>query len=110
MWLIVGMAEPIAEDARRINVCADGLADKELLAKSALAQTRQRLGKAAPEWLFKQCRRTSGGWNDTLMVYGKVYKFLPSMVFFFEQRRLLNSENTLAQVIPLTIGGLRIQY
>ncbi|SUQ34096.1 transposase and inactivated derivative [Vibrio vulnificus] len=64
LWLIVGMTffrnEPIAEVARRMNVCTDGLADEELLAKSALTQARQRLGRAAPEWLFKQCGRTWG--------------------------------------------------
>ncbi|WP_187393562.1 transposase domain-containing protein, partial [Shewanella algae] len=64
LWLIVGMAffrnEPIAEVARRMNVCAEGLANEELLAKSALTQARQRLGKAAPEWLFRQCSHRWG--------------------------------------------------
>lgn len=59
LWLVVGMAffrnEPISEVARRMNICAEGLADEELLAKSALTQARQRLGKDAIEWLFKQC-------------------------------------------------------
>lgn len=64
LWLIIGMAffrnEPIAEVARRMNICAEGLADEALLAKSALTQARQRLGKAAPEWLFKQCGKVWG--------------------------------------------------
>ena len=64
LWLIVGMAffrnEPIAEVARRMNICAEGLADEALLAKSGLTQARQRLGKAAPEWLFKQCGQVWG--------------------------------------------------
>ncbi len=62
LWLIVGMAffrnEPIAEVARRMNICTVGLVDEELLAKSALTQARQHLGSAPPEWLFKQCGRT----------------------------------------------------
>ncbi|GAM62960.1 mobile element protein [Vibrio ishigakensis] len=79
LWLIVGMAffrnEPIAEVARRMNVCAEGLADEELLAKSALTQARQRLGKAAPEWLFKQCGRT---WVLSVIpaTHGKACKYL----------------------------------
>ncbi len=59
LWLVVGMAffrnEPIAEVARRMNICAEGLADEKLLAKSALTEARKRLGQGAVEWLFKQC-------------------------------------------------------
>ena len=48
LWLVLGMAffrnEPIAEVTRRMNICADGLADEALLAKSALTQARQQLG------------------------------------------------------------------
>ncbi|EPM75294.1 transposase-like protein, partial [Pseudomonas syringae pv. actinidiae ICMP 18886] len=48
LWLVVGMAlfrgEPIVEVARRLNICADGLANEVLLAKSGLSQARQRLG------------------------------------------------------------------
>ncbi len=64
LWLVVGMAffrnEPIAEVARRLNICADGLADEALLAKSALTQARQRLGKDALKWLFRQCAQRWG--------------------------------------------------
>ena len=55
----LGMAffrnEPISEVARRLNICAEGLANDALLADSALSQARQRLGKQPLEWLFKQC-------------------------------------------------------
>lgn len=64
LWLVVGMAffrnEPIAEVARRLNICAEGLADEKLLAKSALTEARKRLGKDAMSWLFKQCSHKWG--------------------------------------------------
>ena len=64
LWLVVGMAffrnEPIVEVARRMNICAEGLADEVLLAKSALTQARQRLGSEAPKWLFKKCSEVWG--------------------------------------------------
>lgn len=64
LWLVVGMAffrgEPIAEVARRLNICADGLANDVLLAKSGLSQARQRLGKQPVEWLFQQCANAWG--------------------------------------------------
>lgn len=64
LWLVVGMAffrnEPIAEVARRLNICADGLANDVLLADSALSQARQRLGKQPVEWLFRQCAAVWG--------------------------------------------------
>ena len=45
LWRVVGMAffrtEPIIEVARRLNICADGLAGEELLAKSSLSQDRK---------------------------------------------------------------------
>lgn len=64
LWLIVGMAffrnEPIAEVARRMNICAEGLADEALLAKRRLTQACQRLGSEAPKWLFKKCSEILG--------------------------------------------------
>ena len=64
LWLVVGMAffrnEPISEVARRLNICAEGLANDVLLADSALSQARQRLGKQPLEWLFKQCANVWG--------------------------------------------------
>lgn len=58
LWLVLGMAlfrnEPVAEVARRLNICAQGLASDCLLAKSGLSQARQRLGASPVEWLFKQ--------------------------------------------------------
>jgi len=62
--LVIGMAmfrnEPINEVARRLNICADGLAGDELLARSALSQARQRLGEEPMKWLFKQCASVWG--------------------------------------------------
>ena len=59
LWLVIGMAmfrnEPINEVARRLNICADGLATDELLARSGLSQARQRLGEEPMKWLFKRC-------------------------------------------------------
>ena len=75
LWLVLGMAmfrnEPISEVARRLNICAEGLATEELLARSALSQARQRLGEEPMRWLFKQCAQVWGSerypqddWND----------------------------------------------
>lgn len=64
LWLVVGMAffrgEPIAEVARRLNICSEGLASEVLLANSALSKARQRLGKKPVEWLFQQCANVWG--------------------------------------------------
>ncbi|KPY85295.1 Transposase [Pseudomonas syringae pv. spinaceae] len=64
LWLVVGMAlfrgEPIVEVARRLNICADGLANEVLLAKSGLSQARQRLGNQPVAWLFQQCANVWG--------------------------------------------------
>ncbi|NWO02233.1 MAG: transposase domain-containing protein [Idiomarinaceae bacterium] len=44
MWLVLGMAffrnKPIAEVARSLNISADGLANEQMLAKSAVTQAR----------------------------------------------------------------------
>lgn len=57
LWLVLGMAlfrnEPISEVARRLNICAQGLASDSLLARSGVSQARQRLG-AELQWLFRQ--------------------------------------------------------
>ncbi len=57
LWLVLGMAlfrnEPVAEVARRLNICAQGLAGEKLLAKSGLSEARKRLGAESVEWLFK---------------------------------------------------------
>jgi len=64
LWLVTGMAlfrnEPIAEVARRLNICADGLANESLLARSGLSEARQRLGAEPVEWLFKRTGRHWG--------------------------------------------------
>ncbi|NIP28177.1 MAG: IS4 family transposase [Phycisphaerae bacterium] len=64
LWLVIGMAlfrnEPVDEVARRLNICASGLASEELLARSALSQARQRLGNEPIKCLFKQSAATWG--------------------------------------------------
>lgn len=58
LWLVLGMAifreEPIHEVARRLNICAQGLASDSLLAKSGVTEARKRLGAQPVEWLFRQ--------------------------------------------------------
>ncbi|WP_369817598.1 transposase domain-containing protein, partial [Alcanivorax sp. HI0083] len=48
LWLVLGMAlfrnEPVCEVARRLNICAQGLATDSLLARSGVSQARRRLG------------------------------------------------------------------
>jgi len=64
LWLVIGMAlfrnEPVDEVARRLNICAHGLASDELLARSALSQARQRLGDKPIKCLFKQSAQVWG--------------------------------------------------
>lgn len=59
LWLVIGMAffrnEPIGEVARRLNICAEGLANDVLLAKSGITKARERLGEQPLSWLFRQC-------------------------------------------------------
>lgn len=59
LWLVIGMAffrnEPIDEVARRLNICAEGLANDVLLAKSGITKARERLGDQPLSWLFQQC-------------------------------------------------------
>lgn len=58
LWLVLGMAvfrdEPVHEVARRLNICAQGLASDSLLAKSGVTEARKRLGPQPVEWLFRQ--------------------------------------------------------
>lgn len=48
LWLVLGMAlfrdEPVHEVARRLNICAKGLASHVLLARSGISEARKRLG------------------------------------------------------------------
>lgn len=64
LWLVLGMAlfrnEPVCEVARRLNICAQGLATDSLLARSGVSQARRRLGSDPVEWLF---RRTGEQWG-----------------------------------------------
>ena len=112
LWLVVGMAlfrgEPVIEVARRLNICADGLANEVLLAKSGLSQARQRLGKQPVEWLFQQCANVWGyerypqdDWHGL--------KSLPLMAPYFERRKHPTCERILAQEIPPPIVKRLIQ-
>lgn len=64
LWLVIGMAlfrnEPVNEVARRLNICANGLANEALLARSGLSEARQRLGEEPLQWLFKRTGRHWG--------------------------------------------------
>ena len=64
LWLVIGMAlfrnEPIHEVARRLNICAQGLANESLLAKSGVSHARKRLGSEPIEWLY---RKTAHHWG-----------------------------------------------
>jgi len=63
LWLVLGMAlfrnEPVDEVARRLNICAQGLANDSLLARSGISKARQRLGSEPVKWLFQ---RTGEQW------------------------------------------------
>lgn len=65
LWLVLGMAlfrdEPVHEVARRLNICAQGLASDHLLAKSGVTEARKRLGADPVEWLF---RKTGNQWGN----------------------------------------------
>lgn len=64
LWLVLGMAlfrdEPVHEVARRLNICAQGLASDSLLAKSGVCEARKRLGADPVEYLF---RKTGQQWG-----------------------------------------------
>jgi hypothetical protein len=64
LWLLLGMAlfrdKPVHEVARRLNVCAQSLASKHLLARSGVTEERKRLGADPVEWLF---RKTGTQWG-----------------------------------------------
>jgi hypothetical protein len=64
LWLVLGMAlfrdEPVHEVARRLNICAQGLASDHLLARSGVTEARKRLGANPVEWLF---RKTGTQWG-----------------------------------------------
>jgi hypothetical protein len=64
LWLVLGMAlfrdEPVHEVARRLNICAQGLASDQLLARSGVTEARKRLGADPVEWLF---RKTGSQWG-----------------------------------------------
>ena len=64
LWLVLGMAlfrdEPVHEVARRLNICAKGLASEDLLARSGVTNARTRLGAAPVESLFRQTGKQWG--------------------------------------------------
>ncbi len=87
LWLVLGMAlfrdEPIGDVARRLNICAQGLANESLLARSGVSAARQRLGAEPLEWLFRKTgehwgreRYPDDSWNDlqVLAVDGAIFR------------------------------------
>ncbi len=75
LWLVLGMAlfrdEPVHEVARRLNICAQGLASDHLLARSGVTEARKRLGADPVEWLFRKTgtqwgaeRNDGDAWHD----------------------------------------------
>lgn len=64
LWLVLGMAlfrdEPVHEVARRLNICAQGLASLDLPARSGISQARARLGADPVEDLFRKCGQQWG--------------------------------------------------
>lgn len=75
LWLVLGMAlfrdEPVHEVARRLNICAQGLASDHLLARSGVTESRKRLGADPIEWLFHKTvtqwgaeRYDDDAWHD----------------------------------------------
>ena len=107
LWLVVGMAffnEPISEVARRLNICAEGLANDALLADSALSQARQRLGKQPLSGCCSNSAPMWGAGNVILKTIGTVYRSLPSMGPCSEPRICLNSEHISARVTPQPTG------
>ena len=52
--------EPVHEVARRLNICAKGLASENLLARSGVTNARVRLGAAPVEWLFRETGKQWG--------------------------------------------------
>ncbi|MNP03932.1 Transposase DDE domain protein [compost metagenome] len=63
--------EPVHEVARRLNICAQGLATDHLLARSGVTEARKRLGADPVEWLFRKTGTQWGGerysddaWHD----------------------------------------------
>lgn len=80
LWLVVGMAlfrgEPIVEVARRLNICAEGLANEVLLAKSGLH-------RRVSAWAISLCNGyfdsapMSGDTSVTRKTTGMGSRFLP---------------------------------
>jgi hypothetical protein len=65
LWLVLGMElfrdEPVHEVARRLNICAQGLACDHFLARSGGTEARQRRRADPVEWLF---RKTGHHWGS----------------------------------------------
>ncbi|EGU60154.1 hypothetical protein VINI7043_16001 [Vibrio nigripulchritudo ATCC 27043] len=92
-----------------MNTFAHGLTDEELLAKSTLTQAKQHIGKSTLSGYLNNAGRHET-LNDTMMMHGKVYKFLQSTALFFKQEIHLNSESTFALAILLAAGRHHSQY
>lgn len=100
LWLVLGMAffrdEPIHEVARRLNICAQGLASYDLLARSGLTEARKRLGADPVEWLFRQ---TGQHWDTSViqLINGRGFRSLLLMVRYSEPKILPIFVSILAQ-------------
>lgn len=73
LWLVLGMAlfrdEPVHEVARRLNICAKGLASENLLARSGVTNARVRLGRHRSSSCFGK-QASNGGTSGTLKMSG----------------------------------------
>lgn len=109
LWLVLGMAifrnEPVHEVARRLNICAKGLASEVLLARSGVTNARKRLGSEPVEWLFRQ---TGAQWGHERL-NGTAYESWPLMVLCSAHKTHLNCEITSVQEIPQLSAKLPFQ-
>jgi hypothetical protein len=101
--LVLGMAlfrnEPVHEVARRLNICAQGLASDQVLARSGVTEARKRLGADPVESLFRQTS-SIGATSATTEMTGTVYRSSRWMVLCREPLGHLSSESILAPAIP----------
>ncbi len=77
--------EPIDEVARQSNICAEGLVNNVLLAKSGITKARERLGDQPLAWLFQQsaahCEQSA-----ILLIAGMIRKCLLWMARSYEHK------------------------
>jgi hypothetical protein len=106
LWLVIGMAffrnEPIDEVARRLNICAEGLANEVLLAKSGISKARERLGEQPMACCFSSAL-PSGVQSVTPMIAGMDCKSLLSMVHCSAHRKAKPCVRILVRATPPVI-------